>query len=331
MIRRRQFLTLLGGAATAWPVVVLAQQGDRVRRIGVMIGGATERSAVGQAQAAALVQGLRELGWTEGRNLRIDYRWPADDTKRMEADAIELVALGPELIVVGTAPAVVAAARATSSLPIVQVNGADPAALGLVPSLAHPGGNITGFSATEPSISGKWLDVLKEIAPSITRALILQNTENPNRRLYFPWIEATARVRNVQLTMPEFNKAAEIAPILEQFASAPSGGLIVLPGPFTGINLDLIIALAIRNRLPSVHAFPQRVQAGGLVSYGVDVIDTFHRSASYVDRILKGAKPSELPFQLADKYVLAINLKTAKALGLTVPPSLLTRADEVIE
>ena len=330
-MNRRELLTLLGGAAAAWPLAASAQQGDGTRRIGVLIGGALQDDPYTQEQLNALLGALRQSGWTEGRNLRTEYRWPADDAERIRADATSLGSLSLDLIVAGGAPAVAAMARVTSSTPIVQVMGADPVALGFASSLANPNRNITGFSSAEPSVSGKWIEVLKEIAPAITRALVLQSNENPNRKLYLPDIEAVAGQRHVELSMPELRGDAEVGPVMDTFASQPNGGLIVLPGPFTTSRRPSIIAQAARHGLPAVYPFPAFVKEGGLMSYGIDPIDIYRRSASYVNLILRGAKPADLPFQLPTKLGLMINLKTARTLGLTVPSSLLVAADEVIE
>jgi putative tryptophan/tyrosine transport system substrate-binding protein len=328
-MNRRNMMALIGGAAV-WPVSAKAQQ-ERMRRIGILMGGFSERDPNGRAQANALLQGLTALGWTERQNLHIEYRWPGDDDARQRADAAELARGNPDLIVAGTAPAVAAVRRATSFTPIVQVMGADPVALGFAASLANPGGNITGFSAQEPAMSGKWLEVLKEIAPEIANAVVLQDTENPNRKLYFPLIETAAHERNVQVSMPAVANDADIERVIGEFSSHPNGGLIVLPGPFTGTHHALIISLSARHHLPTIYPFPAYVREGGLISYGVDPLDVYRRAASYVDRILKGAKPRDLPIQLPTKFQMVVNLRTAKALGLTIPESFLLRADEVIE
>jgi putative ABC transport system substrate-binding protein len=331
MIGRRKFVTLLGSVTAAWPLVASAQQGERRRRIGVLLGSSSETEPFALAELKAFRQGLRDLGWSEERNLQIDLRGSAGDPARTQASAAELVGLAPDLIVANTLPAVIAIARLTSTLPIVQVAGADPVASGLVASLAKPGGNITGFSAQEPATSGKWLEVLKEVAPRLTRALILQNSDNPNRNLYFPFIQEAARAHGMQVALPDVSNGDEVAAVLGDFAKVPDGGLIVLPGPFTTSNRALIIALAARHRLPAAYPSRSFVDDGGLVSFGNDFVDMFQRSATYVDRILRGARPSDLPIQLPSKFELVINLKTAKALGLEVPPLLLARADEVIE
>jgi putative ABC transport system substrate-binding protein len=330
-MQRREFITLIGGVLVAWPIGVRAQQPVGTRRIGFLSGGAPQGDPLAQEALSAFLEALRQSGWTEGRNLRIEYRWPSDDAERMRADAASLAGLNLDLIVAASAPAVAAMARATSTTPIVQVGGADPVELGFAPSLANPNRNITGFANFEPTVSGKWLDVLTEIAPAITRALVLQDAENPNRKLYFPSLEAVARERHVELSTPELRGGAEIGPVIDEFASKPSGGLVVLPGPFNTSRRPAIIAQAARHGLPAVYPFPVFVKEGGLISYGIDPVDIYRRSASYVNRILRGGKPADLPFQLPTKFQLTINLKTAKALGLAVPASLLAAADEVVE
>ena len=328
-MNRREFIMMLGGAA-AWPLVARAQQSEQLRRIGLLaVAPDGDRSA--QAQVGALRQALRELGWVEGRNLHIEYRWPGDDAKRLLADASELVGLKPELIVASGALAGLALIRVTSSMPIVQVMGADPVALGFVTNIPNPTGNITGFFAQEPTLSGKWLEVLKEIMPAMSRAMILLGAESPNTTMYLPGIEAAAEQYKVVLTKPELKNDADIRNAIAEFAGAPNAGLVVLPGAFTGNRRALIITQAAQHHLPAVYPFPNFVDEGGLVSFGIDPIQLFRSSASYVDRILKGAKPSELPVQLPSKFELNINLKTAKALGLTIPESFLVRADRVIE
>jgi putative tryptophan/tyrosine transport system substrate-binding protein len=326
-MKRRDFIKLLGGAA-ALPIAARAQQGERMRRIGILTG----RLSSGDApELGAFLQGMRELGWSEGRNLRIEYRWPGDDANKTEADAAELVKLNLDLLAGSTAPAVAALARFTKSIPIVQMSGGDMVALGLAASVAKPGGNVTGVQAQEPATSGKWLETLNEIAPGVSRVLVLQNSGNPNRNLYYPYIEAAAQDRGIRAMMPDFSSDAEMDSLLGAFASTPNGGLVVIPGPFANVHHEMIIAQAARYRIPAVYPFPSYVEAGGLVSYGIDSFDVFRRSATYVDRILKGAKPADLPIQLPEKFVLTINLRTAKALGLDVPPLMLARADEVIE
>ena len=328
MIRRREVITLLGGAAAGWPLAARAQQGERMRRIGVMLV-FDESDADAQSSVRGLVKRLDELGWTAGRNLDIDYRWGAAEHGR--ARALELIALQPDMIVAGGGPAAFALWQATRSVPIVFVQVVDPVGLGIVASMARPGGNLTGFTHFESAIVGKWLEALKEIAPGMSRATILFDSDNPASAVYLRAVETVPPSFGVQLTPTGVRNTAEIERLIDQFAREPNGGLIVLPGPATNNHRELIIALAARHRLPA--AYPQRYYAkgGGLMSYGVDLADQFRRAAGYVDRILKGEKPADLPVQAPTKYELVINLKTAKTLGLEIPPTLLARADEVIE
>jgi putative ABC transport system substrate-binding protein len=327
-MRRRDFITLLGGAAAAWPVAARGQ--SEPRRIG-FLNASSEDDPMARAAVRAFLQGLRESGWIEGRNLRIDYRFPGDDPKRMLADASALVALKPELVVAGGLPPVRALAQVTASVPIVQVLGADPVASGIVASIRNPAGNITGFSAQEPTLSGKWLEVLKEIVPAMSRVMILQAADAQNRALYIPVIRAAADRHKVELAAPEPRSDADIGKVIAEFAARPGGGMIVFPGPFTVSRRPLIIAQAAQHHLPTVYPYPVFVEEGGLLSYGINPTQLFHDSASYVDRILKGAKPSDLPIQLPSRFELNVNLKTARALGLTIPESFLVRADRVIE
>ena len=329
-MRRRDFITLIGGAAAAWPVAVRAQQPERIRRIAVLTGFRADDPET-RAWVKALVQGLRELGWTDGQNIRIDERWAGDERTRLLALANELVELKPELIVACGGPAAAALQGATRSLPIVFVQVVDPVAFGLVASLAHPGGNITGFTHFEQSMVGKWVDVLKEAVPGITRAAVIFDPNNPASNVYLPAIETVSRSIAVQLTPTGVRDGAEIKSAIESFAREPNGALIVLPNPVTLVHHELTIALAASHRLPAMYPYRSYPDSGGLMSYGVDLKDMYRRAAVYVDRILKGAKPADLPVQAPTKYELVINLKTAKALGLDVPPTLLARADEVIE
>jgi putative ABC transport system substrate-binding protein len=328
-IGRREFITLLSGMAAAWPLALRAQSGP-ARRIGVLTGFAANDPEA-RSWVKALVQGLQELGWTDGRNIRIDDRWAADERSRVLALANELVELKPELIVACGGPAAAALQRATRSLPIVFVQVVDPVAFGLVTSLAHPGGNLTGFMHFEPSMVGKWLEVLKEAAPSITRGAVIFDPNNPGSNVYLPAIETVSPSTAVQLTPTGVRDAAEIRRAIEAFAREPNGGLIVLPNPVTLAHRELTIALAARHRLPAVYPYRSYPASGGLMSYGVDLKDMYRRAATYVDRILKGEKPADLPVQAPTKFELIVNLKTAKAMGLTIPESFLLRADEVIE
>ena len=326
-MRRRQFITLLGGAA-AWPRAALAQQPEQVRRIGAMLS-LFESDPMGQSFMATFQQTLQALGWTDGRNIQIDKRWGVEDAN-LQAYATELVELKPDVILVAGAPGAAALQRITHTVPIVFVQVTDPVSLGFVKSLAHPGGNMTGFTSFEYSIAGKWLEILREIAPGITRVVVVEELINPTRTRYFQAIEAVATNVGVKVAAAEVNDAAEIEHAVESSAG-PGGGLIVLPHIFTLANRDLTVGLVAQHRVPAVYWNRAFVAAGGLVAYGLDIKDMYPRAASYVDRILKGEKPADLPVQAPTKFELAVNLKTAKALGLTVPQSILARADEVIE
>jgi putative ABC transport system substrate-binding protein len=327
-MRRREFITLLGGAA-AWPLVARAQQGERMRRIGVLMYWAAD-DAEAQARFAALVEALKQLGWSEGRNLRIDTRWAtANDIGR---HAGELVALAPDVLVAGTGTATVTPLlQATRTVPIVFVSVIDPVGAGFVASLARPGGNATGFTAYEYGMSVKWLELLKEIAPRVTRAAVLRDPAVASGIGQFGAVQAAAPAFSVEVTPVDVRDAAEIERGVTAFARSSNGGLIVTGAALTLVHRELIIALAARHRLPAVYTDRVFVTASGLMSYGPDRKEQYRRAAGYVDRILKGEKPADLPVQAPTKYELVINLKTAKALGLDVPPTLLARADEVIE
>jgi putative tryptophan/tyrosine transport system substrate-binding protein len=325
-MRRREFMTVLGGAA-AWPLAVRAQQPEQGPRIGIVIGLA-ESDREGQARVAAFREGLRQLGWTEGRNVRIDYRWPADDAERLRSDAEQLVGLKPDVILTNPSAALIALQQETRTIPIVFVQIGDPVGQGFVASLARPGGNITGFATSGFELGAKWLELLKQIAPRLGRVSVIYDPTNPNWAGYVREIEAGAHRLGVEVSTSAVRDAAAI----ESLAGQPLGGLIVVPGgPAPTVHREAIIELASRRRLPAVYPFRFFVAAGGLASYGVDSNDLYRRAASYVDRILRGEKPADLPVQQATKFELIINLKTANALGLTVPPSLLNTADEVIE
>jgi putative tryptophan/tyrosine transport system substrate-binding protein len=326
---RREFVTLLGGAA-AWPLAARAQQSEPMRRIGVLINLA-ESDPEGQARLAALREGLQKLGWTEGRNIQIDYRWTAGVPERAHAYAAELVALKPEVIFAAATSVVAPLQRETRTVPIVFAQVADPVGAGLVASLARPGGNITGFANFEFAIGAKWLELLKQIAPSVVRVAVIYDMANPESFGFLPMIEAAARSFGVQIFPTAVRDSAGIERTIDTLAREPNGGLIPLPGPLIAVQREMIIALANRHRLPNVYAFRYYTVSGGLASYGVDNIDNYRRAADYVDRILKGEKPADLPVQAPTKYELTINLKTAKALGLDVPATVLARADAVIE
>ena len=328
-IRRRKFLATLGGAAVAWPLVARAQQ-ERMRRIGVLTPLA-EGDREGQARIAAFREGLGKLGWTEGRDVQIEYRSFAGDRDRAHVYAAELVNLKPDVIFAATTSSLAVLHQETRSVPIVFAQVADPVGGGFVASLARPGGNITGFSQYEYGIGAKWVELLKQIAPQVTRVAVVYDSANPESKEYLPVIEAAARSLGVQVSISAVRDAAEIERAIEEFAREPNGALIPLPGPLMGVRRDLIISLATRHRLPNVYAFRYYAIGGGLASYGTNLIDQYRRAAGYVDRILKGEKPGDLPVQQATKFELVINLKAAKALGLDPPISLLARTDEVIE
>ena len=331
-MQRREFISLLGGAAATWPFAADAQQPDGVRRIGVLMPlAATDPSM--KRQVAAFVRQLQKLGWAEGRNLQIDYRWAAGDAERMQVFAKELVALQPHALFARSTPVTAALLKETHTIPIVFTVVSDPVGDHLVESLARPGGNVTGFTNVESSLAGKWLELLKQIAPSINRvAFIFDPKLAPGGGSYYTrLIEATAPSFAVTPTATPVHGAVEIERTIGEFAREPNSGLVVLPDGTTNTHRELIVTLAARHRVPTIYAFRDNVVDGGLISYGVDVVDQFLQAAGYVDRILKGAKPAELPVQLPTKFELTINLKTAKALGLDVPLQLQQRADEVIE
>jgi ABC-type uncharacterized transport system substrate-binding protein len=328
-MKRRDFITLLGGA-TAWPLAARGQQGERTRRIGVLLPAPVDDPDY-QAWVGAFLQKLQELGWTDGRNVRIDIRWATVNPAGIRKQATELAALAPDVILAPGTSTVGPLLQATRTVPIVFPIAADPVSGGLVESLARPGGNATGFMLFEYSISGKWLELLKQIAPGVMRVAVLGDPDIPTGPAQFGVIQAVAPLLRVEVN--SFNKrdASEIERAVTGFAGAGNGGLIVTAGGPALVHRDLIITLAARHKLPAMYFDRAFVAAGGLVSYGPDRIDLYQRAAGYVDRILKGEKPADLPVQNPTKYELVINLKTAKALGLTVPPSLLVRADEVIE
>ena len=328
-IARREFIVGLGGAAT-WPIAVRAQQPERMRRIGVLQIG-SESDPVSQLRRAAFVDGLRKFGWTEGTNLLIHDRWVGDDADRIRLYATELTGMRPDVIwATGSLP-LLFFKRATRTIPIVFTQVYDPVGSGFVTNLTRPGGNITGFTLGEFSMGGKTLEVLKEVAPQVNRVAVILNLEQPPHVAMWRSIEATAPSFGVRLTPADAPGPEEIERAIEGFAREPNGGLIVLPSPITQVHRELITALAARHRLPAAYVFRFFVTSGGLVSYGIDPADQARQAAGYVDRILKGEKPADLPIQQPTKFELVINLKTAKALGLDIPTSLLARADEVIE
>ena len=326
-MRRREFITLLGGAA-AMPRVAYAQQG--VRRVGVLMNLA-EDSAEGQARLAAFLQALQELGWTGGRNVQIDKRWGEGDPDRYRQYAAELINREPDVVLTSGGSAVLALQRATRTVPIVFVTVTDPVGGGLVASLSQPGGNTTGFTQFEFGMSAKWLELLKEIAPDLMRAGVLRAAAFPTGIGQFAAIQSVAPALQVELRAIDVRDAAEIEHAVTTFAREPKGGLIVTSNPLMTLRRELIIELATKHRLPTIYSSRHFPIGGGLVSYGPDALDQFRRAAGYVDRILKGEKPADLPVQAPTKYELVINLKTAKALGLEITATLLATADEVIE
>jgi ABC-type uncharacterized transport system substrate-binding protein len=329
-LRRRQFITLLGGAA-AWPLAARAQQGERVRRVGVLVAAAADDPEY-QARNVAFLQSLQQLGWADGRNVRIDTRWATTNSDDVRRHAAELAALAPDVLVAATGTITVAALlQATRTVPIVFAVVIDPVGAGFVASLARPGGNATGFTTFEYGMSGKWLELLKEIAPGTTRVAVLRDPAIASGIGQFGAIQAVAPSLKVELSPVDVRDANEIESAVTAFAHSANGGLIVTPSALTTRYRDLIVALAARHKLPAVYANRYFVTGGGLTFYGPDFIDQYRRAAGYVDRILKGEKPADMPVQAPTKYELVINLKTAKALGVEVPQALLARADEVIE
>jgi putative ABC transport system substrate-binding protein len=329
-LNRREFITLLGGAAAAWPLAARAQQGERVRRVGVLMGLAAD-DPESQARLAAFAQGLQQAGWTVGQNLRIDYRWGAGNANTMRKYAAELVALAPEAILAHSSAAVAPLLQASQTIPIVFTIVADPLGAGFVRSVARPGGNATGFTNFDYGMGGKWLELLKEITPRLTRAAVLRESAIAAGPGQFGAIQAVAPALGIELRPIDLRDADEIERDITAFARGPNGGLIITGSPAATVHRDLIIGLAARFRLPAIYNSGFYTASGGLMAYGPDFVDQFRRAAAYVDRILKGAKPADLPVQAPTKYELVINLKTAKALGLTVPDTLLARADEVVE
>ena len=330
-LRRRDFITLLGGTAATWPLAARAQQPERMRRIGVLMNTAADEPEL-QARLAAFMQGLQQAGWGAGGNLRIDYRWSPGDQARLRKDAAELVALSPEVILAGVGATTLALQQATRTTPIVMAQGIDPVGSGFVESLARPGGNTTGFIQFEYNLAGKWMELLKEVAPGTTRVGVLREPGTPSAQVgQWTMIQAVAQSFGAELKPIELRDANEIEPAVTAFARSPNAGLIVVVSAASLTHRELIIALATQHRLPTVYAYRVFVTHGGLITYGPDIASQYRRAAGYVDRILKGAKPADLPVQAPTKYELVINLKTAKALGLTVPDTLLARADEVIE
>jgi putative tryptophan/tyrosine transport system substrate-binding protein len=327
-MKRREFIAGIGGAV-AWPVAARAQQGDRVRRIGWLAAG-DENDPV-TTRVSALTQALAGLGWIDGRNVRMDIRWHGDDANRIRALAQELVGLQPEIIMTSTTVETVAVQRETRTIPIVFMSVGDPVASGIVPRLDRPGGNVTGFATFETSLGGKWLELLSEIAPGLKRAAIIFNPETTPASTYMRSFETAARSLKVEAITAPVHSDAEIEAAIIALGREPGGGLVVMPDVFTVAHRVPIILAAARNNVPAVYFLSDFARDGGLLSYGPNGLDNVRRAASYVDRILRGAKPGDLPVQYPTKFEMAVNLKTAKALGLTVPQSILLRADEVIE
>ena len=328
-MRRREFITLLGGA-TAWPLAASAQQRERMRRIGVLMNQAAD-DPEGQARLVAFVQGLQQLGWTDRRNVHIDTRWTAGDDERMRKYAAEFAALAPDVVLATGSFGVGPLLQATRTVPIVFVIVPDPVGAGFVDSLARPGGNATGFLQFEYAMSGKWLELLKQIAPGVTRAGVLRDPVITAGIGQFGVIQSVAQALGVEVQPINMRDPGEIERGIAAFAQSSNGGLIVTGSALATVHRKLIIDLAARHRLPTVYVVRYFVNDGGLMSYGIDYLDQYRQAAGYVDRILKGEKPADLPVQNPTKYELVINLKTARALGLEVPPTLLARADEVIE
>lgn len=329
-IGRREFVEGLGGSALAWPLSAYAQQGKRVRHIGVFMY-LTEQDTESKVYIAAFLQQLAALGWNVGSNLQVDYRWTGGDEGLIQKYAAELVALACDVILIAGGSHVGPMQRASRTTPIVFVQVADAVGGGFVDSLSHPGGNATGFTNFEFDISGKWLELLRQISPQMTRTAILRDANNPSGGAQFGAIQALARSFGLEVTPVGLRDAGEIERSITEFARTPNGGLIVTPNGLAIVHRELIVSLAARFRLPAIYPFRYFVSGGGLMSYGPDAVDQYRRAAGYVDRILKGEKPSDLPVEQSTKVALTINLKTAKALGLTIPHNLLVLADEVIE
>jgi putative ABC transport system substrate-binding protein len=328
-MRRREFISLIGSVA-AWPLGARAQQPERMRRIGILMLFAEDDPAA-KIRIAALIEGLQQLGWTEGRNVEIDIRWGAADAPRSRRYAAELVALAPDVILAGASEATAALRDATRTVPIVFAGVTDPVGAGYVASLARPGGNATGLAYVEYGMGGKWLELLKEIAPRVTRAAILRDPTLPAGIGLLGAIQSAAPSFGVETSPVDVRDASEIERVIVDFARKPNGGLVVATSPAAVVNRKLIINVAATHRLPAVYFLKDFVEEGGLISYGPDIADQYRRAAGYIDRILKGEKPGDLPVQAPTKFDMAINIKTAKALGLTVPPALIARSDKVIE
>jgi putative tryptophan/tyrosine transport system substrate-binding protein len=329
-MRRRDFIKAIAGSAAAWPRAARAQQPQQVRRIGILMNFSSD-DPEGQARLHAFDQALQKLGWSEGGNMRTEIRWAADDTDRFRRYSEELVAFAPDVILASTSASVAALQRATRSIPIVFANVIDPVGAGFITSMARPGGNTTGFTAFEYSIGGKWLELLKEIAPNLTRVIVLRDPSLAAGIGQFAAIQSASSSSSLELSAIDTPDVQSIERALATFAREPNGGVIITASSSAITHRALIISLTMRYRLPNVYAFRYYPAEGGLASYGPNATDDYARAASYVDRILKGEKPTDLPVQAQTKYQLVVNLKTAKALGLTIPSTVLARADEVIE
>jgi putative ABC transport system substrate-binding protein len=329
-VKRREFIALLGGAAVAWPLAARAQQADRMRRVGVLMS-FLETDSEAQSWIRALVRRLDDLGWINGRNVRISYRWPGDNAAQLEAFTKELIELQPDLLIAAGTPAANTLWRTTRSIPVILVQVADPVELGFVANLQRPGANITGFSNYELSIGSKWLEALKGIAPQTSRVGVLVDPKNPSWAAYLRSVQLAAPSFNVELIPSDIRTDNDIEQAIGGLARSSNVGLLVLPAPVTLLHRELIVKLSIQDRVPAVFPYRFFTEIGGLMSYSVDLIEMYRQAAAYVDRILRGNNPADLPVQAPTKYELVINLKTAKALDLDVPPTLLARADEVIE
>lgn len=327
---RREFVMLIGGLAAAWPVAALAQQGERMRRIGVLSNLRPDDAEI-KTRLEVFVQGLEQLGWTVGRNLQIDYRWSEGDSDRLRADAAELIALGPDLALATSGVSILPLQQASGSVPILFAQTIDPVGLGVVESLSRPGGNVTGFTQFEYGIVSKWLELIKQIAPMVTRAAVLRDAFDPAGIGQWAAMQSVARVLAVELSVINVRDPDAIESAIAKLAGTPNTGLLITASAPANVHRNLILNLAARHRLPAVYPYRYFVAAGGLVCYGPDTIDQYRRAAGYANRILRGEKPADLPVQAPTKYELVINLKTAKTLGMTMPPPVVARADEVIE
>ena len=329
-MRRRKFITLIGGAAVSWPLSARAQESGQIRRIGALFYWSSN-NLQGQAGLAAFQEVLQQAGWTAGVNIHFDIRWSEENAEHIRRYAAELVALTPDVILANATPSVAALQSLTHTVPIVFVTVSDPVGAGIVESIARPGGNVTGFMNFEYSLSGKWFELLRQVVPHLSRAAVLRDAANPAAIGQFSAIQGAAQPLAIELIAVNVRNPSEIERALSDFSRLPNGGLIVTPTAGQSLHRDLILELAAKLKLPAVYADPELVAAGGLIAYGPNRVDEFRRAAGYVDRILKGEKPGDLPVQAPTKYALGINVKAARALGLTIPPSLLATADEVIE